>query len=153
MAQIKLITSGVIKEKKYLGLIEEYTRRIHGYHFLVIHEIKESHLTEKDPQKAHQKQFLSIQKKLHPRDYLVSMDIKGKPFNSIQFASWLDQKLGLGQPLCFLIGGSLGLPSNINPRESISFSPMTFPHKLFRIMFLEQLYRTLTILNGEKYHK
>ena len=150
---MKLIATGIIKEKKYLDLINDYIKRIHFYHPLAVSEIKESRLTEQDVSKSQKQQALLIKKKIDPRDYLVALDLRGRAFNSQQFATWLEKKLSWGQPLCFLMGGSIGLPPQIRAHESLSFSPLTFPHKLFRIIFLEQLYRSLTIINGDKYHK
>lgn len=93
--------------------------------------------------------------KIKPSEFVIACDRKGQTFASEQFAKKIQQLLDQGQKLCFLIGGSNGLSPEILKRANlkISFSPLTFPHELFRVLLLEQIYRGFMIMSGRKYHK
>lgn len=93
--------------------------------------------------------------KLRPTDYLILMDENGIMYNSIEFSSFLEKKVIQGKTsIVFVIGGAFGFSPAVYERanELVSLSKMTFSHQLIRIIFLEQLYRSFTILKGEKYH-
>jgi len=93
--------------------------------------------------------------KLRPTDYLILMDENGTMYNSIEFSSFLEKKMIQGKTsIVFVIGGAFGFSPAVYERanELVSLSKMTFSHQLIRIIFLEQLYRSFTILKGEKYH-
>ena len=93
--------------------------------------------------------------KLRPTDYLILMDENGTMYNSVEFSSFLEKKAIQGKTsIVFVIGGAFGFSPAVYERanELVSLSKMTFSHQLIRIIFLEQLYRSFTILKGEKYH-
>lgn len=94
-------------------------------------------------------------KHIDNRDYVISLEIEGKNLSSTEFADRLDKTFISHSNITFVIGGSYGLSDNIKSRSNykLSFSSMTFPHGLFRLIFLEQLYRCFKILNNETYHK
>ena len=98
----------------------------------------------------------NIEKKLMPRDYLVALDRSGKPCGSRELAAWLDQLSDqAGRWISFIIGGPLGLSADILKRADrvLSLSKLTLTHEMSRLILLEQLYRAMTILRGESYHK
>ncbi|MBN2106822.1 MAG: 23S rRNA (pseudouridine(1915)-N(3))-methyltransferase RlmH [Deltaproteobacteria bacterium] len=90
-----------------------------------------------------------------PGDYLIACDRRGKPYSSEDFAAELRTLKDKGAKICFVIGGSHGLTEHVLTKASqtVSFSKLTFPHELFRVMLLEQLYRSFAIIFGKKYHK
>ena len=94
-------------------------------------------------------------KHIEEKDYVITLDIAGKQLDSLSFAANLDKLEMQHANLCFVIGGSYGLASSLTKRAqmTLSFSKMTFPHQLFRVLFLEQLYRAYKINHNEKYHK
>jgi 23S rRNA (pseudouridine1915-N3)-methyltransferase len=98
------------------------------------------------------KRFLA---KLAPSDYLVLLDEKGKSFSSVEFSQWMQKRMNSGiQQLVFAMGGAYGFSDPVYEasKEKIALSPMTFNHQMVRLIFIEQLYRSFTILKGEKYH-
>ena len=96
-----------------------------------------------------------IEKYISNRDYLITLEIEGKQFTSEEFASKIDQILIENSNITFIIGGSYGLSEEIKTKSNLhlSFSKMTFPHQLFRVLLLEQIYRAYKINNNESYHK
>ena len=96
-----------------------------------------------------------ILKHIKPNEYLILLDVKSKQYSSENFSNKLNSIILQNSNITFLIGGSYGIHQEIKDLASlkISFSEMTFPHQLFRVMFLEQLYRAYKIMNNEKYHK
>ena len=147
---IKLICVGKIKEQFYKEAIKEYEKRLSKYTKLQIIEVND----EKE-EIALKKEAESIMKHINDKDYVITLEIDGKPLSSIEFASKLEQTLMINSNITFVIGGSYGLGDEIKKRSNlrISFSKLTFPHQLFRVMFLEQLYRCFKINNKETYHK
>ena len=135
--RITLVTVGKIKEKFFVQAIEEYSKRLSRYCKLEIIEVAD----EKTPDKASD---------------VIALAIEGKMRSSEELAVRIE-KLGIGgeSHLTFVIGGSLGLaPAVLNRAdEKLSFSPMTFPHQLMRVILLEQIYRSYRIINHEPYHK
>lgn len=150
---IKIITVGNIKEKYLKDAIEEYSKRIKKYTNLEIIEVKDEGLVEAE--KAISLEGLKINKHINPKDYIISMEIDGKELTSIEFSQKLDQILIENSNITFIIGGSYGLSQDIKNKAKLhlSFSKMTFPHQLFRVMLLEQIYRSYKIINNESYHK
>ncbi len=150
---IKIITVGTIKEKYLKEAINDYTKRISKYTKIEIIEVKDEGLVEKS--KAISLESEKIKKYLNPKEYIITMEIEGKQFTSTEFATHLDKTLITNSNITFIIGGSYGLSNDIKQLSNLklSFSKMTFPHQLFRIMLLEQLYRTYKINNNERYHK
>lgn len=158
--RITLITVGKVKEKFYVQAISEYAKRLSRYCKLEILEVAD----EKTPdgagdlvnEKILQKEGERILSHINDNMYVIALAILGKERTSEELAKHIDQ-LGIsGQShLCFVIGGSLGLSREVMKRsdESLSFSKMTFPHQLMRVILLEQIYRSYRIIHGEPYHK
>lgn len=150
---IKLICVGKIKEKYFQDAIEEYKKRLKKY---VNFEIIEVPDTKTDDSKvAIKKEKEQIERHISEKDYIVSLAIEGKKLTSIEFADFIDNTQSTYSNITFIIGGSCGLAEEIKLKSNklLSFSKQTFPHQLFRVMFLEQLYRAYKIKNNETYHK
>ena len=150
---IKIITVGNIKEKYLKDAIEEYLKRLKKYTNIELLEVKDEGLVEE--QKAMQLEAEKILKNISPKDYLITLEIEGKSFTSEEFAQKLNQIQIENSNIVFVIGGSYGLSPEIKEKAKLhlSFSKMTFPHQLFRVFLLEQIYRAYKILNNESYHK
>lgn len=150
---IKLIVVGSIKEKYLKEAIEEYKKRLQKYTNLEIIELKDEGLLEIE--KTYQKEAEKIEKHITEKDYIITLEIEGKEFSSEEFAEKLEQIFIENSNIVFIIGGSYGLSPTIKEKAKIhlSFSKMTFPHQLFRVLLLEQIYRAYKIMNNEKYHK
>jgi 23S rRNA (pseudouridine1915-N3)-methyltransferase len=158
--QIQIVTVGKVKEK-YLAMgIDEYQKRLGPYAKLEIREVKD----EKAPENASlaeqeqivNKEAVRLEPLIKQGTYLIVLDINGRQLSSPDFAVHLDHLATSGNShITFLIGGSLGLASRLRDKADLrlSFSSMTFPHQLFRLMLLEQIYRAFKILRGEPYHK
>lgn len=156
MLKINLITIGDIKEKYLREAIDEYSKRIRRFSNLNIVELKETipaSNSQKDIQIALDKDAKNIEKYLS--GHLICLDIKGKLLSSEQLAEKIQKTSINSSEISFIIGASNGISDSIKNicHERISFSPMTFPHQLMRVIFLEQLYRSFTILNNIAYHK
>lgn len=154
MKKITLICVGSIKEKYLVDAINEYKKRIQKFFELNIIEIAESKLlqSQKEVQKALSEEAGKILEKVKGKT-IVSLCVEGKQQTSEEFASFVDQKTDLGE-LVFIIGSSFGLADKIKKSSiNLSFSKLTFPHQLMRVIFLEQLYRAGTIINNITYHK
>ena len=150
---IKLITVGTIKEKYLKDAIDEYTKRIKKYTNIELIEVKDEGLVEES--KAIFLEAEKIKKHLSPRDYIITMEIEGKQLTSEELSEKLNQIQIENSNIVFIIGGSYGLSDEIKQMSKLhlSFSKMTFPHQLFRVLLLEQIYRCYKILNNESYHK
>lgn len=144
---IKIIAVGSLKEKYLKSMVEDYYKRITKYHKIELIEVKDSNIIkEKD----------EILKKINKNDYIISLDIYGREYNSIEFKDHLENLFNNGKSnITFIIGGSDGIDDKIKSlsNELISFSKLTFPHGLFRAVLLEQIYRSFKIMNNESYHK
>ena len=150
---IKIITVGTIKEKYLKDAIDEYKKRISKYTNLEIVELKDEGLVEKS--KALKTEAEKIEKHLAERDYIITLEIEGKEYDSVCFAEKLRTIQIENSNIVFIIGGSYGLADTIKEKSNmhLSFSKMTFPHQLFRVLLLEQIYRAYKINNNESYHK
>lgn len=150
---IKIITIGSIKEKYLKEAIEEYKKRISKYTNLEIIELKDEGLVEE--KKAVRLEAEKIEKYINDKDYIITLEIEGKEYNSIEFAEKLRTIQMENSNISFIIGGSYGLADSIKEKAKLhlSFSKMTFPHQLFRVLLLEQVYRAYKINNNESYHK
>lgn len=149
---IKIIAVGTIKEDYYTAAVKEYAKRLSPYTKLDIIQVPD----EKCDEKTKKKEAASILKQIKDTDYVITLEIKGKKFSSEQFAKKLEELFIDGHPdLCFVIGGSLGLDESVLKRSdlALSFSDMTFPHQLMRVILLEQIYRAFKIMRNEPYHK
>ena len=157
---IKIITVGKIKESFYKEAVNEYTKRLSSYCKIKIIEVND----EKTKENASVNENNIVLKKEGKRilnycsdnEYIIALDINGNKLDSIRFASKIN---GLGlhsnSNICFIIGGSLGLHEDVLNKADykLSFSDMTFPHQLMRVILLEQIYRAFRINNNEPYHK
>jgi len=143
---IKIICPGKIKESYLRDGVDDYTKRISKYHKIEIIEVEDSNIEEEEKR---------ILKHIDNKDYVITLEIKGNNLTSEEFASKIDKTFITNSCICFVIGGSLGLSDEIKKRSnySLSFSTFTFPHQLFRVILLEQIYRAFKILNNETYHK
>ena len=150
---IKIICVGKIKEKYFVDAIEEYKKRISRYTKLEIIELKDYSMD--DINKVLELEKEQIEKYIDSKDYIITMEIEGKQISSENFAEKLDNIFNTNSNIVFIIGGSYGLDNSIKQRANyhLSFSQMTFPHQLFRILLLEQVYRAYKINNNESYHK
>lgn len=156
MIKINLVCLGDIKEKYLKDAILEYSKRISRFAELKIIELKENVANsnnEADIKKALSKDAEEIKK--HLRGHIICLDIQGKMLTSEDFAQKIEKISLINSEITFIIGASNGIDSAIKTiaNEKISFSPMTFPHQLMRVIFLEQTYRAFTILNNIAYHK
>lgn len=158
--KISVITVGKIKEKYLRDAIAEYSKRLSRYCKLEIIEVAD----EKTPDQAGEAQEDAIRAKEGERIlkyikddmYVITLEINGKMLTSEEFADKIE-RLGLQgkSSIAFVIGGSIGLGKEVLKRSdfALSFSKMTFPHQLMRVVLLEQVYRGYRIINGEPYHK
>ena len=158
--KISIICVGKIKESFYRQAIDEYAKRLSKYCKFEVIEVAD----EKTPDKASEIQENQIKEKEADRildkikedAYVFTLEIKGKRFTSEGFADCIQNVTLRGKShLAFVIGGSLGLHEKVLKRsdQAISFSDMTFPHQLMRVILSEQIYRAYRIINGEPYHK
>ena len=158
--KITLITVGKIKEKYLKDAISEYTKRLSKYCKLEIIEVSD----EKTPDNASEivekgiraKEAERILKYIKDDAYVITLEIQGKQLTSEELADKVE-KLGVQgiSHIVFVIGGSIGLGEDVLKKSdyALSFSKMTFPHQLMRVILLEQVYRSYRIINGEPYHK
>jgi len=160
MLRIKIIAVGKIKEKFFAQAVDEYKKRLSSYCRLEIIELAD----EKTPDSASQKEEEQIKDKegerilgkISDQDYVITLEIKGRPLDSEQLAAHIDSLATSGKSsIAFVIGGSLGLSTKVSARSNykLSFSAMTFPHQLMRVILLEQIYRSFRIINNQPYHK
>ena len=160
MQKIKLIAMGKLTESYTKTAAEEFQKRISRFYSMTVCEIKPENVpadpSDADIAKALLKESEKIAAEIPSRSKVVAMCVEGKPMTSPAFAEMIDSAASSATPdVCFIIGSSHGLHDSIKKRADVklSFSPMTFPHELFRVMLLEQIYRSGEILNGGKYHK
>lgn len=158
--QIKVIGVGKIKEKYLRDGIQEYRKRLGAYCKLEIVEVDDEKTKEQasvaEMEQVKEKEQERILRQIEPDTYLIVLDIAGDSLSSERLAQKLEQLALNGKSdLTFVIGGSLGIGQEVLKRADLrlSFSPMTFPHQLMRLILLEQIYRTFRINRGEPYHK
>lgn len=150
-----LICVGALKEAYWQSAVAEYEKRLTRYHKLELIQLKDEP-DDAPPERVKAKEGERILAHIKPDDHVIALAIHGKTYTSEALAAHLDDvALRVRGRVVFLIGGSLGLSDAVYARadEQLSFSPLTFPHQLMRVMFLEQLYRAAKISAGEKYHK
>ena len=149
---IRIVAVGKIKETFFTQAVEEYSKRLSGYYKLQIVEVAD----EKCDDKTIEKEADKILKVLKDTDYVIALAIQGKKYSSEGLAELMRQlEVGGKGNITFVIGGSLGLSRRILDRADLqlSFSDMTFPHQLMRVILLEQIYRACKINRNEPYHK
>ena len=159
MIKITLISPGKLKEKYLRDAAAEYTKRLSRF--------CELNIIEPDPQKlpdhpsdaliasALKTESEKILKKIPDSAFIIALCVEGKKLSSEQFAAKTAELCAIGKPIVFVIGSSYGLSPKVKNRADLklSISDMTFPHQLFRIMLLEQIYRAFQINSGSEYHK
>lgn len=158
--KITILCVGKIKEKFFVQAVEEYSKRLSRYCKLEILEMPD----EKTPEQASEREELQIKdkegerllSKIKDQDYVIALAIEGKQPDSVALAKKIEELTTYKTShLTFVIGGSLGLSKKVLTRanEQLSFSNLTFPHQLMRVILLEQIYRSFRIISGEPYHK
>ncbi|MBL5766586.1 23S rRNA (pseudouridine(1915)-N(3))-methyltransferase RlmH [Heyndrickxia sporothermodurans] len=157
---ISIITVGKLKEKYLKQGIDEYLKRLTAYAKVEIIEVPDEKapeiLSETEMEQVKQKEGERILAKIHPDAHVIALAIQGKMKTSEELADGIDKLGTYGKSkIAFVIGGSLGLSDGVMKRanESLSFSKMTFPHQLMRLVLVEQVYRAFRIMRGEPYHK
>ena len=157
---ITVISVGKIKEKYLVDGIAEYSKRLSKYCKLNLIEVPDEkapeHLSEQDELIVKKKEGIKILSKIKENTYVIVLAIDGEQLTSENFSKKLDKLMVEGvSDITFVIGGSLGLSDDVMKRSDyrLSFSKMTFPHQLMKMVLLEQVYRGWRIIKGEPYHK
>lgn len=154
--KIILLAIGKTDAGYFIDAIKEYTKRLEHYipfEMQIIPDIKNTKSLTIDQQK--EKEGELILKNLQAGDHLVLLDDKGKEYTSVQFANYIEKKTHIvSKRLIFVIGGPYGFSQSVYEKanEKLTLSRMTFSHQMVRLIFVEQLYRAMTILNNEPYH-
>ncbi len=154
--KITLLVIGKTDAGYFIDAVNEYQKRLEHYisfEVQVIPDIKNTKSLTVDQQK--EKEGELILRSLQAGDYLVLLDDKGKEYTSMQFAHYIERKTHtVSKRLVFLIGGPYGFSQSVYDKanEKLTLSRMTFSHQMVRLIFVEQLYRAMTILNNEPYH-
>ena len=157
---IQIVCIGKLKEKYWTDAIKEYSKRLSRFCSLEIIELKESLLpanaSARDEEKVKLEEGREILKAIKDGTYVITLEIKGKALSSEELAAKIDDLGIMGKSnVAFVIGGSLGLSPEVSNRADfkLSFSRMTFPHQMMRVILLEQIYRSFKINRHEAYHK
>ncbi|MBQ9791550.1 MAG: 23S rRNA (pseudouridine(1915)-N(3))-methyltransferase RlmH [Clostridia bacterium] len=155
--KINVLVVGSIKDKFYVDACNEYLKRLSKFHLVQVIEVDEEKLpknySDKDIQKVKEKEGLRLEKNF--KGYVILLDVKKEMLSSEELATKIEKLTLSYDTITFVIGGSFGVSDYIKSKVdyAISFSKMTFPHQLFRVMLLEQIYRATTITNHITYHK
>lgn len=159
MLKINIICVGKFKEKYWEAASAEYMKRLGAYCNVSVTEVREeklpAHASRADEENVMEKEGRSILEKTSAGDYVIALDIGGRELSSEALAAKLADVAFTASTVDFIIGGSLGLSSEVKRRADfrMSFGPITLPHQLARIVLLEQVYRAFKINAGETYHK
>ncbi len=151
-----LLVVGKTVNKQFVDLIDDYVGRLKhyiGFELQVIPDLKNTKSLSEEQQKTMEGE--QILKTIMPGDVLVLLDEHGKEFRSIEFSKWMENKMQtVNKRLIFVIGGPYGFSDAVYAaaREKLSISKLTFSHQMIRLIFVEQLYRAMTIIKGEPYH-
>jgi 23S rRNA (pseudouridine1915-N3)-methyltransferase len=154
MKKIELISVGELKFKELKELEKLYTDKINHFTAFTSRNLKDVKIQDEEQKKKKEGEMMS--QLLEPKDFVIALDQYGKKMDSLKFAAYLSDKISYGPDrIIFLIGGHAGLSPALDQRIDfkLSFSDMTFGHDVFRVLFLEQLYRAFTIIKGIKYHR
>ncbi|MCQ2742019.1 MAG: 23S rRNA (pseudouridine(1915)-N(3))-methyltransferase RlmH [Bacilli bacterium] len=158
--KITIYCVGHLKESYWKEAIAEYSKRISAYSSIEVVEVDDVPYKEGSPESileaTKNKEGAKIMAKLKPSDYVCALDLNKKEYDSVTFSNHLQEMMVRGgSNVVFMIGGSLGLSDELKARanESITFSKMTLPHQLCRVVLLEQIYRAFKISHHEPYHK
>lgn len=159
MLQVRIIAVGKLKENYFLAAQAEYVKRLKPYAKVEIKEVPDlpcpdnySPAQEGQVIKAEGESILS---RLQGNEFIIALERNGEQMSSVEFADLIREKETLGLPVTLVIGGSMGLADEVLSKANLklSFSKFTFPHQLFRVILLEQIYRGCKINRGEPYHK
>lgn len=157
---ITIIAVGKLKEKYLKQGIEEYLKRLGPYAKVQIKEVADEkapeNMSEAEIQNVKQKEGERILSQVSQDTYVITLEIDGKMLTSEKFAAKLDELATYGKSkIAFVIGGSVGISDDVEKRSdlALSFSKLTFPHQMMRMILLEQVYRAFRIMRGEPYHK
>ena len=157
---IRIIAAGRLKERFYEDAAQEYVKRLSAYTKIQIVQVPDEkageHISEAEAEKVREKEAAAMLKHIRPSDYVIGLEINGRKYSSEGFADLLEGLAVSGRSdIVFLIGGSIGLGNSAVKRADlhVSFSDMTFPHQLMRVILLEQIYRAYKIIKKEPYHK
>jgi len=150
---IRIICVGKVKESYFRDAIDEYKKRLSKYTDIEIIEVPDDGIS--DIKILIKKESEKIIKYINPKDYIVTAEIEGKELTSPELAQKINSIFNTNSNITFIIGGSYGLSDEIKKLSNfkLSFSKLTFPHQLFRVIILEQIYRAFKINNNESYHK
>lgn len=154
--KVSLLLVGKTVNKHFVELIDDYAQRVKhyiGFDITVIPELKNTKSLSAEQQKQQEGEL--ILKQLQPGDHVVLLDEHGKELRSVEFSKYMEQRMHtVSKRLVFIIGGSYGFSPEVYAKaiEKISLSKMTFSHQMVRLIFVEQLYRAMTIMRGEPYH-
>ncbi|MBV5137838.1 23S rRNA (pseudouridine(1915)-N(3))-methyltransferase RlmH [Staphylococcus chromogenes] len=158
--KITIIAVGKLKEKYWKQAIAEYEKRLSAYTKIDIIEVPDEKapetMSDKEIEQVKEKEGQRILAKVKPQSTVITLEIQGKMLSSEGLAKELDQRMTQGaSDFTFIIGGSNGLHQDVMKRSNfaLSFSKMTFPHQMMRVVLLEQVYRVFKINRGEAYHK
>ena len=160
MLKIRVICVGKLKEKYWEDAVREYAKRIRPYAALEMVELKEYRLRKNagpaEEEEVKLNEGRDILGKIGSGEYVITLEIKGKKLDSVAFSKKISDIASQGTgTLDMVIGGSLGLSKEVSARSDfkLSFSDMTFPHQMMRVVLLEQIYRAFKIARNEPYHK
>ncbi|MDU0420534.1 23S rRNA (pseudouridine(1915)-N(3))-methyltransferase RlmH [Staphylococcus simulans] len=158
--KITVLAVGKLKEKYWKQAIAEYQKRLSAYTKIEIIEVPDEkapeNMSDKEIEQVKQKEGQRLLAKVKPQSTVITLEIKGNMLTSEGLAKNLQQRMVQGQSdFTFIIGGSNGLHQDVLDRSNyaLSFSKMTFPHQMMRVILLEQVYRAFKIMRGETYHK
>ncbi len=149
---ITIITVGKVKEKYIRDGINDYLKRLSKYTKIELIEVDD---VSYDETKTLKVEADNILKRLNIKSYIITLEIDGNMLDSKELSNLIDKTVTNYGDITFIIGGSYGLDESIKKLSNykLSFSKLTFPHQLFRLLFLEQIYRSFKIINNEQYHK
>lgn len=150
---IKIICIGKIKEQFYRDAIQEYLKRLSKYTKIELIELND--INNDNINIILEKERDEILSKIKEKEYIITLEIEGKELDSVELSNKINELQIKNSIITFIIGGSYGIHNDIKNMSNykLSFSKLTFPHQLFRVMLLEQIYRSYKILNNETYHK
>jgi rRNA large subunit m3Psi methyltransferase RlmH len=158
--KIKIVCIGKLKEKYLVDGVNEYLKRLNGYCNVEVYELDDEKIPH-NPSLADEtlvkvKEGRKILDKIKQDDYVILLDVKGDNLDSVEFSRHIEECMISGKStIAFVIGGSLGHCEDVYARANykLSFSEMTFPHQLMRLILVEQIYRAFKIIKNEPYHK
>ena len=158
--KITILAVGKLKEKYWKQAIAEYEKRLGAYSKIEMIEVPDEkapeNMSDKEIEQVKEKEGQRLLAKIKPRATVITLEIQGKMLSSEGLAEEMQRRMTQGQSdFVFVIGGSNGLHENVLQRSNyaLSFSKMTFPHQMMRVVLIEQVYRAFKIMRGEAYHK